>query len=439
MKLTIEKLIHGGQGLARVPEGSGSHAGMRVFIPFTLPGETVDAVITEEHTGYCVAEVQQIQQASKFRTDPPCPWFGACGGCQMQHSLYNYQVELKRGMLAETLMRAGLRDLPSITVLSGEPFAYRNRVRLQVQSTPNFSIGYRKARSHALTSINYCGIASPLLNRCVAAIYTLGAQSSLPTELQEIELFTNHDESALLLTAWLRPGTPFDQKRYSQFFRQLQQELPQLSGAALFFAETDRGRVTPPLLQWGAPSLRYRVAMREYTVSLGSFFQVNATLLDHFVGQVTSGESGTCAWDLYAGVGLFSLALTESFQQVVAVESSLSAAKDLCENLQGTNATTVTATSLRFLQEAVQQITMRLRQAPDLVLLDPPRAGAGIEACNLLARCNPRRIVYVSCDPATLGRDLWTLIQSGYRLQRLQLVDMFPQTHHMETIATLHR
>lgn len=135
----------------------------------------------------------------------------------------------------------------------------------------------------------------------------------------------------------------------------------------------------------------------------------------------------------------FSLALTERFQRVVAVESSPLACKDLRMNLQNTNAGPITSTTLRFLQQAVQQITQRQEAAPDLILLDPPRAGAGVDACNLLARCNPRRIVYVSCDPATLGRDLAALIQSGYRLHRLQLVDMFPQTHHLETIATLHR
>ena len=192
-------------------------------------------------------------------------------------------------------------------------------------------------------------------------------------------------------------------------------------------------------MQWGLQSLRYTVTAREYTVSLGSFFQVNSTLLDHFVEDATSSEKSACAWDLYAGVGLFSLALTERFERVLAVESSPSACNDIRLNLQGTKAMPIRSTTLRFLQQAVQQIVERREPAPDLVLLDPPRVGAGIDACNLLARCNPRRIVYVSCDPATLGRDLAALIQSGYRLHRLQLVDMFPQTHHLETIATLYR
>lgn len=439
MKLTIEKVIYGGQGLAKVFDESTPRDGMRVFVPFTLPGEIVEAVITEEQRGYCFAEAQQIQRVSEFRVEPPCPWFGACGGCQLQHSLYNYQVELKREMLAESLTRAGVRELPPVSALTGKPFGYRNRIRLQIQSTPNFSIGYRKAKSHLLTAIDHCMIAAPLLEKCIVAVRGLGQQGVVPTETQEMELFTNHDQSELLLTIWTRPNARLKKNPYTDFFQQLHLETPQLSGAAVFPAEKDRGGAARAVMQWGLQSLRYTVTAREYTVSLGSFFQVNSTLLDHFVEDATSSEKSACAWDLYAGVGLFSLALTDNFERVISVESSPSACNDLRLNLQGTKATPIRSTTLRFLQQAVQEITQRRGPAPDLVLLDPPRVGAGIDACNLLARCNPRRIVYVSCDPATLGRDLAALIQSGYRLHRLQLVDMFPQTHHLETIATLYR
>jgi 23S rRNA (uracil1939-C5)-methyltransferase len=162
---------------------------------------------------------------------------------------------------------------------------------------------------------------------------------------------------------------------------------------------------------------------------------VNYTLLDKFVSAVTGEESGALAWDLYAGVGLFSAALVERFQHVVAVESSAAACKDLRHNLRASRAEYVHASTLNFLRQAIK----RKEDAPDLILLDPPRAGAGVEVANLLAETGASKIVYVSCDPATLGRDLSALIQSGYRLLRLQLVDMFPQTYHMETIAMLER
>ena len=438
MKLTIEKIIYGGQGLARIPADDAARGGLSVFVPFTLPGEVVEAEITQEHRGYCVGEARQIVEASEFRGTPPCPWFATCGGCQLQHAAYSYQLELKREMLRESLTRAGLRgdrDLPEITVMAAEPLRYRNRVRLQVQTRPEFSIGYRQAKSHRMTAVEGCPIAAPLLERCIGVVRTLGAGGMVPVDAQEIEIFTNHDQSELFVTMWVRPHAGKREQAYEVFFGNLQREIPQLVGAQLL--ATDNGKVRSPRapVQWGRQSVKYRVAGREYTVSAGSFFQVNSTLLDKFVAAVTKDESGALAWDLYAGVGLFSVALAERFQRVIAVESSADACKDLRHNLRASRAEYVQASTLNFLRQAIE----RRQDAPDLILLDPPRAGAGVEAAKMLADLGPRRIVYVSCDPATLGRDLGALIQSGYRLLRLQLVDMFPQTYHMETIATLQR
>lgn len=435
MKLTIEKVIYGGQGLARMPAEDATRGGLSVFVPFTLPGEIVEAEITQEHRGYSVAEVRQIAEASEFRVKPPCPWFATCGGCQLQHGAYSYQVEMKRDMLRESLTRAGVHDLPEIAALAGDPLRYRNRVRLQVQTRPEFSIGYRQAKSHRMTAVEGCPIAAPLLDRCIGVMRTLGIGGLVPVDAQEIEIFTNHDQSELFVTIWARPHAGKREKTYQVFFENLQREMPQLVGAQML--ATDQGKVRSPKapMQWGRQSVKYSVAGREYTVSAGSFFQVNSALLDKLVAVVTDDESGGLAWDLYAGVGLFSVALAERFQRVVAVESSAAACKDLRHNLRGSRAEYVQASTLNFLCQAIA-----LKQAaPDLILLDPPRAGAGVETAKLLADLGPRRIIYVSCDPATLGRDLEALIQSGYRLLRLQLVDMFPQTYHMETIATLQR
>ena len=435
MKLTIEKIIYGGQGLARIPADDAARGGLSVFVPFTLPGEIVEAEITQEHRGYCVGEARQIVEASEFRGTPSCPWFATCGGCQLQHGAYSYQVELKREILRESLTRAGVRDLPEIATLAGEPLRYRNRVRLQLQTRPEFSIGYRQAKSHRMTAVEGCPIAAPLLERCIGVVRTLGAGGMVPVDAQEIEIFTNHDQSELFVMIWTRPHNGKREKVYEVFFENLQREIPHLVGAQMLV--TDQGKIRSPRapVQWGRQSVKYRVAGREYTVSAGSFFQVNSTLLDKFVAAVTGDESGGLAWDLYAGVGLFSVALAERFQGVIAVESSAAACKDLRHNLRASRAEYVQASTLNFLRQAIE----RRQDAPDLILLDPPRAGAGVEAAKMLADLGPRRIVYVSCDPATLGRDLAALIQSGYRLLRLQLVDMFPQTYHMETIAVVQR
>ena len=435
MKLTIEKVIYGGQGLARMPADDAARGGLSVFVPFTLPGEIVEAEITQEHRGYSVADARQIVEASEFRVTPSCPWFATCGGCQLQHGAYFYQVELKREMLHESLTRAGVRGLPEITALAGEPLRYLNRVRLQVQTRPEFSIGYRQAKSHRITAVEGCPIAASLLERCLGVMRTFGTGGLVPVDAQEIEIFTNHDQSELFITIWARPHAGKREKSYQVFFESLQREMPQLVGAQMLATDQGKVRSPRPPLQWGRQSVNYRVAGREYTVSAGSFFQVNCTLLDKFVAAVTDDDSGVLAWDLYAGVGLFSAALAERFQRVVAVESSAIACRDLRHNLRGTRTEYVQASTMNFLHQAVE----RRQPAPDLILLDPPRAGAGVDAAKLLAEVGSPRIVYVSCDPATLGRDLAALIQSGYRLLRLQLVDMFPQTYHMETIATLQR
>ncbi len=440
MKLTIEKVIYGGQGLARIPVNSDARSGMSAFVPFTLPGEVVEVEITQQHRGYCIGEAREIAKASEFRADPPCPWFGTCGGCHLQHSVYPYQMELKQQMLVESLTRAGVRELPPVSLLAGESLGYRNRVRLQVQTKPEFSIGYRQAKSHRMTAIDRCPIAAPLLEHCIGLLHSLGARGSFPADTQEVEIFTNHDESKLFMTMWTSRHSRSQLIRYKEFFANLQKEIPQLSGTQVLAVEKGKLATARPHLQWGRQQVNYRVAGREYIVGAGSFFQVNRTLVDEFVAAVIDDECGSCAWDLFAGVGLFSLALMERFQRVIAVESNPSALKDLRQNLHHSTTTGATAKeiqsdTLTFLQHALQ----RQEPAPDLILLDPPRAGAGVEACNLMARSNPRKIVYVSCDPATLGRDLGALTQSGYRLRRLQLVDMFPQTYHMETIATLER
>jgi 23S rRNA (uracil1939-C5)-methyltransferase len=182
---------------------------------------------------------------------------------------------------------------------------------------------------------------------------------------------------------------------------------------------------------WGAEGLRYTAAGEKYWVSRGGFFQVNRFLVDDLVRMVTAGRQGVLAWDLYAGVGLFSRALETSFDEVVAVEA---AADDLVKTFKGEGRRAVAATTVEFLRSAVVQ-----RERPMLVVMDPPRAGVGAEVCALLGRVQAKEIVYVSCDPVTLARDLKALVDFGYRINELHMVDMFPQTFHQETVVVLDR
>ena len=182
---------------------------------------------------------------------------------------------------------------------------------------------------------------------------------------------------------------------------------------------------------WGAEGLSYAAAGEKYWVSRGGFFQVNRFLVDDLVRMVTAGRQGVLAWDLYAGVGLFSRALKTSFDEVVAVEA---VADDLVKTFKGDGRRAVAATTVEFLRGAVVQ-----RERPELVVMDPPRAGVGAEVCALLGRVQAKEIVYISCDPVTLARDLKALVDFGYRINELHMVDMFPQTFHQETVVALGR
>jgi len=182
---------------------------------------------------------------------------------------------------------------------------------------------------------------------------------------------------------------------------------------------------------WGAEGLSYAAAGEKYWVSRGGFFQANRFLVDELVRIVSAGRQGALAWDLYAGAGLFSRALTAGFNEVVAVEA---AADDLAKTFKNNGRRAVAATTLEFLRGAVVQ-----RERPQLVVMDPPRAGVGAEVCTLLGRVNAEEMVYVSCDPVTLARDLKALVDFGYRIKELHLVDMFPQTFHQETVVVLQR
>ncbi len=423
MKLRIEKSVYGGSGLARAD-------GKAIFVPLSLPGEVVEAAITQDKGGFANAELQAVLEVSPVRTAPACAYFGECGGCHYQHAAYAAQVELKLAILRESLDRAHVADVPSITPVTADPLGYRNRIRLHVGRNP-LSLGYKIRNSHENLPIDSCPIAAPVLQRALGTVSRDAARLDFIRFVTEVELFTDAAESALLLSLWtgqhgLSPAT------CEQMFGTLRQILPELQGLGIFAAEKDR-RVSRLLAQAGSDSLLYSTGKHNYRVSLGSFFQVNRFLIDPLVQLVTEGESGTRAWDLYAGVGLFSLPLTDSFAEVTAVESSSSATRDLRENLRGTPAHIVASDTAAFLRRAQ---TRRL-PAPDLIVVDPPRAGLGREMTDALSRLRARKITYVSCDPATLSRDLAALVQSGYRLVKMHLLDLFPQTFHLETVTHL--
>jgi len=372
-------------------------------------------------------------------TTPRCPHFAVCGGCQHQDLAYEEQLERKRTRLVELLDSAGLAA-PEISIHSGEPYEYRNRIRLRVQRVDEvLRFGYNRGRTTEFLPIVACPIAAPMLWQTTEALLAAAKMDeSIAKCLEEashFELFTSNDLARVQLTLLYEPRTAPPRGAFNGMMQTVEEKTPQITSAAAINYDARTGLPGRTLESWGASGIAYRAAGETYWISRGAFFQINRFLIETLVRLVCKGRSGALAWDLFAGVGLFSRVLASSFEQVTAVEANTAASADLRAGLAklGRTHQAVQATTLDFLRSAVVQ-----RELPALIVLDPPRAGAGTEACELLLRVAAPQMVYVSCDPATLTRDL-AIMQQRYRIDALHMVDLFPQTDHLETVCILER
>lgn len=443
--LRIEPVLRHGKGVARLPGGR-EGSGRSVDVPFALPGELVEAVSRSDAADW---QLLRVVEGSAERVEPGCPHFGVCGGCQLQMASAPGQLRLKQAVLLDWLERAGVRNLPEVQVQAAEPWGYRNRIRLRVgrDEAGARRLGYNGRGSRRFLPVRTCPIGAPLLWRAAEALLlACGDSAEWAAWLgaaAEVELFADDRLERLQLLLLLEtavPGRP--EVTFSRAMEVLRVSVPELAGAgAVLLGPSPRGheglreRTRTPVAAWGAAGLAYAAAGERFWVTRGGFFQVNRFLLPELVRLVCADRSGELAWDLFAGVGLFARVLARSFAQVVAVEGNPGAARDLHAALgkMGDRHRAVQAATLDFLREAAVQ-----RERPGLVTLDPPRAGAGVEACELLLRLRAQEIVYVSCDPETLARDL-AVLQRGYRLAAVHLLEMFPQTYHQETVVVLER
>lgn len=385
---TIEKLVYGGDGLARI----GTHA---VFVPLAAPGDRASVRIVHLARNYARAEIEKIIVPSPFRRDPPCPHFGDCGGCQLQHIAYPAQIAAKREFLRESLHRiAKIEYEEEIEVITAAEFEYRSRAEVKVSriGDSDARIGFYRIGSHDVCEVKSCPILLPAANRELGRLHD--EKELLPKDATRVYITAGDD--GVLVT----PGTG-DGARQAQY---------DALGTA-----------------------RQRIAGVDYEFGVRSFFQVNRLLVEKLVNAAIADRRGRLALDLYAGVGLFTLQLARRFDQVYSVEGNHIAASHGVRNLRTNGIANVRyeATSVEaWLKNRAPQ-TGR----PDFVLLDPPRAGAGAVTIERIAAIAPDSIGYVSCDPATLARDLKILLDRGYFLRSLTVLDMFPQTFHLETVA----
>jgi 23S rRNA (uracil1939-C5)-methyltransferase len=374
----IEKWVYGGDGLARLPDGR------VVLTPFVLPGE-----LTRIEAGDDVrVTLTEVLEPSPDRVAPPCPVFAKCGGCHYQHAPYEYQRARKSEILREQLRRVGKIDYQGeIAVISGPPLGYRNRAQFHID---HGRIGYLAAHSRDLVPVEHCPISSPRVNEVLTMLRERINDPKFPRFVREIEVFTN--ETAVQINA-----LEYDRPVARSFYEWMESTV----------------------------ALDYPTTFGTFRVSPRSFFQVNRFLIEALTDAALEHASGNTALDLYAGVGLFARRMKEKFEQVIAVESGASAVRDLEVNVP----------RVKPEHARVEDYLAKLDKAPDFVLADPPRSGLGKIVVANMARLAPPRITIVSCDPATLARDVAGL--SKYKIDRLTLVDLFPQTYHLETIAHL--
>ena len=384
-----EPLVLRLEGMSRLGEAIAHHDGKPVYVFGGIPGELVEVAVLRVRRRYIAARVTSVLEPSPHRVAAPCPYFDPCTGCQWQHIAYEHQLELKRHMVQEELQRvAGFTEAPvSATLPSPVVWGYRNHARFTVG--PQGRLGFMGRETRRFVDVEQCLIMHPRINEM------LGQLQGRCGETTQVAIRYGMNTGAFLVQPTL------------------QNPEIQLATGQKAYSEALRGR-------------RFRVASP-------SFFQVNVPQAEQMVDMVRdrlrlTGEETLV--DAYSGVGTFAALLAPYVKRVVAIEESRAAAQDALENFQG-------VANVELCQGKAEEVLAKLAEAPDVLILDPPRAGCQPPTLKAVKRLRPKRVVYVSCEPVTLARDLRVLCDGTYRLEEIQPVDMFPHTHHIECIATL--
>ncbi len=427
--LSIEKLIYGGDGLSHTEEST-------VFVPHVLPGEQVTASVRTRKKRLIHAKLLEVKQPSPARISATCPHFGVCGGCHYQHIETSQQTQFKKEILRETLSRlGGVVWEKEIRAHTAEPFGYRNRAQWAFRDALPRAFGYFLPESAHILPIDACPVLSPCLARAFSQLQNLARANSLSPGILEVEAFVDSEDSKLALNIAF--------ERFSKPAKDLAAEfkaaLPELETLLLLDKTKNRFELTGPGF------LTHNVGDYSFRVSHLSFFQVNRFLVEDLMKTVLAGAKGQYALDLYAGVGLFTLPLAKAFAKVASVDANLAATRDLRTNAEAAGMELVSHV------EHVEDFLKKEQETPDFVVLDPPRAGLGAETTARLANLGAPEIVYLSCDPSTLARDLAVLTGSErktttavtpahrYEITDVQFFDLFPQTFHIETLVRLRK
>ena len=378
-----------------------------VFVPFALPGELVRLRIVEEKRGHARAELLEVLEPSDLRIPAPCRHFGICGGCQYQHISYPDQIKMKAQILREQLQRIGRIKEPPVetTRPSPEPWHYRNFVQFHL--TEDGSLGYYQAGGRQIFQVEECWLAENVLEE-------------LRTQLK----FDNFPE---IKRVGLRAG---DEDELQIILESHSLETPEVTVEDL---DVSLVHISPAgrLVLAGSQAIYYRILNRMFRVTAGSFFQVNTAMAEAIVKYVVAEAEpfpGMNILDVYCGVGLFSAFLAQYARKLIGIEVSTSAGEDFEYNLDDFD-------NVELYEASAELVLPLLNFKPDLIVVDPPRAGLGRRAIDSLLKTRADRLIYVSCDPATLARDARRLVTGGYHLIKVTPFDLFPQTYSIESIS----
>lgn len=432
MSVAIERLVFQGDGLGHLEDGR------VIFVPATVPGDRVEARVTEARSDFVRATPLRVLTPSPDRTDPPCRHFGTCGGCQWQHVRYPAQLTWKRRILEELLLRVGKVEGVHVapTLDPGAPWEYRARAQFKVVGGARPCIGFHRRETNHVVDIDRCPLLDARVNALLHAMRRMKHPSlfALFQRLREawVALGTGTGEMLLSLFAKVQ-----DRAALRLTLHTLQAKVPGLCGVALVEGDPRRG---PRIVDWaGREVLSEQVGGVRFRVGATAFFQVSGLAAGRLTSLVLDAARLTGAervLELYSGVGTFTVPLAARAREVVGVEGSPAAAADGEANLRD-NA----CSSARIVAAPVEQALPGLVAGGpwDLVVMDPPRQGCSRMVLDHLAVSGPARMIYVSCDPSTLARDLGVLARAGYHCASLQPIDLFPQTFHVESVAVLER
>lgn len=432
--LKVERIVGGGDGIATLD-------GLKVFVRQSAPQEQVRARIVARKRDYATAEVVRIIEPSPLRVEPPCRYYGSCGGCQLQHISHEGQLAIKKSLIDDALQRIGHVSIPAKDFAGApQPWHYRNKTQFPVGTDGQPRIGFYRRRTHDVIDVDEC-----LLH--VMEFDSLRAQVRAALLASGESAYDERTHTGNIRHLILRQGEPGGPAliivvtRTPDVAPQFVDSVIGLTGAAGFVHNTNATRTNRILgrrsvLLAGVTSTAFRLLDRRFRVSASSFFQVNSgqalRLCDLVLKHVAPQGTETIA-DLFCGVGLLSLVLAPRVRRVIGVEMDAGAVEDAMFNAYSQGADNV-----EFRCEDVDRAISKL-DGVDVVVLDPPRKGCCPATLRRIAEIQPHRVIYVSCNPATLARDIAILSRLGYATRDVEPVDMFPQTCHVEVIAHLVR